>query len=155
MVANEVRLPNVYRHNSMKILDQILLRWQVQNVGLIPGNSVSEIEAAFAHLGCQVSTDVIALYSKIGGMHEMENDAYWRLWSLTEIIERNTEQSAYGILFADHLMDSWCYRLRHETDDRSSVYIDYFDPQKTPEKLFDGLEEFFTAYGTNPDSILG
>ncbi len=139
----------------MKILDKLMLRWGIQNVGLMPGNSVSEIEAAFAHLGCEATTDVMALYSKMGGMHEMENDAYWRLWSLTEVVERNTESSPYGILFSDHLINSWCYRLRHETDSRSSIYIDYFDSKRPPEKLFDGLEEFFTAYERNPDSILG
>lgn len=84
----------------------------------------------------------------------MEDSVFWRLWSLAEIIERNTESSPYGVLFSDHLIDSFCYRLKYETDERSSVYVDYGDTHNVPKKLFDGLEKFFDAYARDPLELL-
>ncbi len=84
----------------------------------------------------------------------MENDAYWRLWSLEEIVERNTDASLYGVMFSDHLIDSWSFRVKPETPERSSVYTDYGDSKILPVKLFNGLEEFFLAYARKPWDII-
>ena len=87
-------------------------------------------------------------------MQDMENDAYWRLWSLEEIIENNTEASLHGVMFSDHLFHSWSFRVKPETPERSSVYSDYGDSRNLPTKLFDGLDEFFLAYAKDPRAIL-
>lgn len=138
----------------MEIIKILVSEWKKQGIELLLENSLTEIHDAFTRSGRQPTLDVVELYSAIGGMCEMENAAYWRLWSLEEIVERNVEPSPFGILFSDHLMDSWCYRLRYETDNRSSVYVDYFDSRKSPKKLFDGLEEFLIAYSKDPKEIL-
>lgn len=139
----------------LQLIKKLIPRWNAQHVGLMPASSVHEIRATFAQLGSKASSDVVKLYSAVGGMRVMDDDACWRLWSLAEIIEENKEPSPYGVLFSDHLIESWCYRLKYETDERSSVYVDYFDSSNLPTKLFDGLEEFFIAYERDPDAILG
>lgn len=139
----------------LQLIKKLIPRWNAQHVGLMPANSICEIQSTFAQLWSKASLDVVKLYSIVGGMGVMDDDACWRLWSLAEIIEANKEPSPYGILFSDHLMESWCYRLKYETDERSSVYVDYFDSSNLPTQLFDGLEEFFIAYERDPDAILG
>ncbi|MFZ6644001.1 hypothetical protein ACO0LL_30075 [Undibacterium sp. TC4M20W] len=138
----------------MQIVKKLIPRWKTQHRGVRPGNSKTEITAVFARLACKPTSDVSELYSMVGGLEVMDNDAFWRLWPLTEILERNTETSPYGILFSDHLIDSWAYRLKYETDARSSVYIDYFNHAPSPIKIFDGLEEFLIAYEENPNVII-
>jgi hypothetical protein len=139
----------------MKIFDIIANKWGVENIALLHGEEVNVIIETFRQLGCEATSDIIALYSRFGGMEEMENAAYWRIWSLAEIIARNDTPSTFGILFSDHLMDSWCYRLKAEVGKRASVYIDYLENEKKPEKMFDSLEEMMIAYETNPSLILG
>lgn len=139
----------------MDIIDTIVSRWVEQNIPINPGKSQKEIASLFLSLGQNATNDVISVYLKFDGMLEMEDDACLRIWSLSEIYERNDELSPYGILFADHLMDSWAYRIKSETQSNSSVYIDYFDSKKVPQKIFNSLVEFFCAYANNPSAILG
>lgn len=138
------------------ILDRITTKWRAQKIALNPGKSSQEVAALFAGLGqCAPADDVISLYAKFDGMQEMENDAGLRIWSLAEILAGNKEFSPYGIIFADHLMDSWVYRVKPETQSHSAVYIDYIDSTKVPVQLFNSLREFFAAYEKNPSAILG
>lgn len=138
----------------MHVLETLIHCWTEQNVGLQPGCAKHEIEATFSQTGSKASTDVISLYSAIGGMLEMENEACWRLWSLTEIVVENSEPSPYGVQFSDHMIFSCRYRLKYETESRSSVYVDYSDPKAPPRKLFNGVEEFLTAPATEPGALL-
>jgi len=134
------------------LIDKLVRIWKDHNVGFITPSSVSEIQRTFISVGSKASKDVIALYSKIGGMDSMENDALWRLWSLNEIIKENKEPSSYGILFSDHCIDCWQYRLRYETEERSSVFIDFGG--KDPVKFYDGLDDFLAAYDRDPGNII-
>jgi len=122
--------------NNIKILNTLIPLWKSQNIGILSGTTEKEIVSVFSSLGYKATKDVIDIYSTIGGMDEMENEACWRLWSLIEISERNLEFSPHGVIFSDHLIDSWCYRLKYETENESSVYIDYFDSEKPPKKIY-------------------
>jgi hypothetical protein len=137
----------------MHALETLTRRWKEQNLDVLPGCSVLDIHTAFSQAGGKASTDVIALYSAIGGMLESEHDAEWRLWTPAEIASENREPSLFGVLFSDHLISSWCYRLKYETENRSSVFIDYLDPETPPVKLFDDLEELLDALVTDPDAL--
>jgi hypothetical protein len=139
----------------MKILDTIISHWNIQTIGFFPPYGPVEVMQVFESLGSCATSDVVELYSKIGGMQEMDDIAYWRLWSLAEIVDRNLNKSTYGVLFSDHLTDSWCYRLKPEMNNKSSVYIDYFDEKTSPVILFTSLEEFLLAYSKDPLLILG
>src|SRR5262245_7696741 len=136
----------------MKALDALVSRWRSDKVELFPGRPAEEVVETFAKLGSIATPDVILLYSKIGGMKEMDED-YWRLWTLEEVVERNKAPSPFGILFSDYLIDCWDYRLKPEANNRSSVYVELFDGQDS-RKLSDGLEEFFVAYISDRDAIL-
>jgi hypothetical protein len=137
----------------MHALETLIHRWNGQNLDILPGCSVPDIHTAFSQEGSKASADVIALYSAIGGMLESEHDAEWRLWTPAEIASENREPSFFGVLFSDHLISSWCYRLKYETESRSSVYIDDLDPKSPPMKLFDGVEELLYALATDPDAL--
>jgi hypothetical protein len=140
---------------DIRLIDSLILRWNGQGAEVQPGHSPEEIKEVFAKLGGKATSDVIDLYSRVGGMLDMENGALWRLWTLHEVVERNTEQSKYGLAFSDHLIDSWWYRIKPETADRSAVYIDYIDPQRPPTKLFEGINELLAALAENPNAVLG
>jgi hypothetical protein len=80
----------------------------------------------------------------MGGMENMTND-YWRHWSMAEILSENHEASEFGVLFADYLISSWCYRVKAKPDNTSAVYVDHFDG-KAPILVANSLEEFFDQY---------
>ena len=136
----------------MKILESFLTKWTEQGVELFSGASSAEIISVFGQLGSAVTPDILTLYSRVGGMSDMD-DNMWRLWSLSEVLERNNSKSNYGIMFADYLMDSCCYRLK-PNGEFSCVYVDYFSDEVMPMKIAHSLEQFFISYSMNSDFII-
>src|SRR5688572_23077944 len=104
----------------MRCLTSLVYRWRQSGTELLPPRSPSEVITAFAAAGIAATPDVVALYGEVGGMPVMD-DAYWCLWSLEEVTERNTVTSPWGALFSDFLIDCWCYRLRPNDATTSSV----------------------------------
>jgi hypothetical protein len=113
--------------------------------------SASSVQATFASLGATATSDVIELYAAIGGMENMDAE-YWRHWPLPEIESENSVLSPFGILFADYLISSWCYRLKATSNETSCVYVDYFDG-KEPTLVANSLREFIYSYGENRDFV--
>ena len=136
----------------MTALQTMLKRWALEDVGVLPGVEASSVRSTFSSLGATATEDVIELYAAIGGMEKMDGE-YWRHWPLSEILSENTSSSPYGILFADYLISSWCYRLKATSNDSSRVYIDFFDGN-APTLVADSLREFFNLYVQDPDSVL-
>ena len=130
-------------------------RWILEGVRLLPPETDEDIREAFYKLGVSVQSDLVHLYSTIGGMSEMDNQ-YWRLWPLTEILEWNGKSSEilvqHGLVFADFLLDSHHFRVKSNGND-SSVYIDGYN-DKPPRLVARSLVEFFDAYVTDPDKVL-
>lgn len=83
-------------------------------------------------------------------MEEMDHE-HWRCWPLSEIESENTTPSAFGVLFADYMASSWCYRLKAVSENTSAIYIDFFDGRE-PTLVANSLEQFFDAYvnGSRP-----
>jgi hypothetical protein len=80
------------------------------------------------------------------------DDGFLRVWSLQEIETENGEESEFGLLFADYLINSWCYRLKPESDVASFVYVDCFD--KNPAVVVArSLDDFFEVYAEDPKKV--
>lgn len=136
----------------MDALSNLIARWSTQKVGLLPPEPEFAIKHTFASIGGHATTEILALYTKIGGMSEMDAE-YWRLWSLKEIEEENAAPSAYGVLFSDYLIYCWSFRLRALDGGRTEVYLDLFD-NTAPRLVAESLSEFFVTYVRNPDDVL-
>ena len=136
----------------MESLSKLISRWNSERLGLLPPATEKEVRETFESAGSNATQDVIALYTKLGGMELMDN-SLWRLWSLAEIKSENTESSASGVLFSDFLMNSWCYRLRPTSNEESAVVVDHFNGQ-APIVVAKSLAEFFTAYARDPKPLL-
>jgi hypothetical protein len=136
----------------MQILTKLVSHWQSEGLTLLAPEATDRVYKVFAGVGWNATSDVIRLYASLGGMEEMDKE-YWRMWSLREIASENAEQSRSGILFSDYLMGCWCYRLRPNADDTSSVLVDYFD-EKEPAVVANTLEQFLEAYAVNATLLL-
>jgi hypothetical protein len=136
----------------MQSLHTLLTKWAREDVGLLPAEKAEAVEATFANLGSVATADVLDLYAAVRGMEKMNNEC-WRHWSLSEIKSGNKSPSPFGVLFADYLISSWCYRLKVVSEETSAVYIDFFD-EKEPALIAHSLEEFFNAYIKDSRSML-
>jgi hypothetical protein len=128
-------------------------RWESEGVKVLPPELPNAVGAAFERLGAQATRDVIALFSILGGMVDMD-DGYLRLWSLREMQEDdvNATHSEFGPVFADYLVSCWCYRLRPVTEETSAVYVDYFD-RRQPKLVASSLAEFLATYERDPGAV--
>lgn len=136
----------------MHSLIDLLKRWQPQGVGILPPVAPAVVRDTFAAVGSVATSDVLALYARLGGMEEMD-DEYWRLWSLDEVRRENAQPSQFGVLFSDYMLSCWCYRLKPNSDDTSSVLVDYFDDRK-PSVVAESVAEFFDSYVADPTHLL-
>jgi hypothetical protein len=136
----------------MHSLQILVRRWAAESVMPLPPVDAHSVIETFTRLHSVATPDVIHLYCLMGGMENMTNDL-WRHWSMTEILEENRDPSNFGVLFADFLVSSWCYRLLPNANDTSAVYVDHFDG-KDPYLVASSLEEFFDSYLRNPKSFL-
>ncbi len=119
-------------------------RWKDEGLVLLPPEPESAVRATFEKVGAIAASDVIAMYTVLGGMPEMD-DEYWRLWSLAEVTGDNTKGVATGVLFSDYLINCWCYRLVANDSDTSSVVADYFNRGPCI-PVASSLEKFFDMY---------
>jgi hypothetical protein len=103
-------------------LVRLVPRWRAQGVGLLPPATPRDVRAVFGRLGAVATPDVVALYGTFGGMREMDDDNFLRIWSLEEIAAQ--ERSVRGVLFADYMISCWEYRLSPASEDHSAVRID-------------------------------
>ena len=136
----------------MDALNTLLDQWRSEGLVILPPAPEHAVREAFESVGSYATQDVIKLYSKLGGMEVMDN-ALWRLWSLAEIQNDNTERSTPGVLFSDYLMNCWCYRLKPTSSETSAVVVDHFNDQESI-IVAKNLAEFFAAYLKNPRQLL-
>jgi len=136
----------------MKYLDDLIDGWHAVSLRLLPAASEVEVRKVFRAVGAEATTDVIALFTSIGGMGEMDKE-FWRLWTLDEIRSENTEHSANGVLFSDYLIASWCFRLKATSDGTSAVLVDYFDGSD-PVVVANTVGEFFRLYSTDATGLV-
>jgi hypothetical protein len=133
-------------------LDPLLQCWGTEDVRMLEPCSEADVRAAFEQLGATLTSDVLDLYTKVGGMQVPDNEL-WMLWPLDYVKERNSERSSHGVLFADYMLDCWGYRLQANADDTSAVLREMFDGTE-PIRIANSLEEFFAAYASQGVSLL-
>ena len=136
----------------MNNLQQQVAKWLGEPVQELPAANASDVQAVFEALGYTASSDVIALYERIGGMQSMDEN-YFRLWPLAQVREENASRSPHGVLFADYLINSWCYRVKPVSETEGSVYVDHFDGSP-PLLVGRSLDEFFRSCLSDPESVL-
>jgi hypothetical protein len=134
----------------VRSLPELLSRWEHEKVDPLPGEPAEAVHIAFAKLGVHATSDVVRLYSEIGGMRMM-NEEYWRLWPLAEVAAQRP--SPHGVLFSDYCISCWEYRLKPTGNDRSAVYVDHHN-SKPPVLLASSLDEFFQRYLADARSLL-
>lgn len=127
-------------------LESLVARWARESTALLPPETPAAIVAAFARTGTAATRDVVSLYSTLGGM-EIMDDGCLRIWPLQEIEKQPASEA--GVIFADYLMDSWCFRLRPLTPDTSAVYFDAFDGRASQLVANDVLQ-FLDLYEHDP-----
>jgi len=138
---------------SLIALDNVLRSWQGQNVSLLPPVKEEDVIARLRETRRKYSRDVIALYCATGGMKDGETDSHaWSLWSLDRVISESQRYDRPYILFADFLIDSHLYCFRYESDERSSVCVDYFNGEE-PTPVADSVCEFFELYLRSPREL--
>ena len=130
----------------------MIKRWHGHAVIVLPPATRADVLDTFESIGSVATADVLELYALVGGMHDLDRD-YWRLWSLDEIRTENSEPSSFGVQFSDYMIDCWRYRLRPNSNDTSSVLVDYFDGAE-PSVIAESVAEFFDLYAAEPMRLL-
>jgi hypothetical protein len=139
--------------HDMEIFEKLRGKWISEDIALYPPETRSATIECFRKLGIEASEELISLYGIVGGMEDMDDEQF-RLWSLNEILEENTTPEETqrckidGVLFADYLINSWCYRIKNE------VFIDHFENSRNPEVRAKSLTSFFEVMLNEPDNVL-
>jgi hypothetical protein len=139
----------------MNIFETFRDKWIKEELDVHPPKDKSAIIKCFSAFGFIPTADLLELYGALDGKDCMD-DEYFRLWSLNEILEENSSEDSltkakqYGVLFADHCISCWCYRI----NSRGEVFVDYFTEEKEPEIRAESLTEFFELKEKSPDAIL-
>lgn len=124
---------------------------------LLPPASTAEVERTFMDLGHPVSSDVLDLYSVIGGFLGGDSDRLWSFWSLDEIRFQNQDQKLRRkrpfVMFADWLISSHVYCFRYESPDASSVFISHDGWSLEAEPIACGVATFLEMLLDHPNEV--
>ena len=145
-----------YTLREIKNLDSITLaveKWQQEGLSLEPPLAEELIIARLKEIDRKHSQDVIALYSRTGGMKSGESESHlFSLWSLDRLTSETLKYGRPHILFGDLLIDSQFYCFRYENEQVSSVCVDYLNGDE-PEVVARSVEEFFSILVADPQSL--
>lgn len=134
--------------------DLVVEEWRRRGVGLKPPIPEAVVNGLFDHLGCLVSSDVKALYARVGGFCDPKSmDGLWQLWSPEEIRRENRTMKRGYVAFADYLCNSHLYCLRYEDPETSSVYISHEGHSLEAQPIAGSLAEFLEVLLCNPDDV--
>lgn len=78
---------------------------------------------------------------------EIMDEGLLRIWPLKEVADQQASDGRP--IFADYLLDSWCFRLHPISPRASEVYVDLFDGQ-TPQLVANSVLEFLELYEHDP-----
>ena len=139
--------------NVLIVMDDLLRKWRRDGVSLLPPADEVSVVAALDKTGRRYSSDVVALYCATGGMPDGESDTrMWSLWSLEQVVSENSNYGRPHLLFADFLIHSHLYCFRYESDETSSVCIEYGDGEE-PVRVARSVDEFFEIYLSSPGDL--
>ncbi len=129
-------------------LEKVKEHWKLERLKLAEPLSENEIIAVFAELGILLSSDVIEVYSNLGGFDENDMDSECLTFWTIEKIQRENEANSEYVYFADFLIDSHQYAFKYENPDISSIHVYYSENAKY--KIANSFTDFFELYLKNP-----
>lgn len=130
----------------MRTVETAIEKWKLEGVALHAPIEETVVRAKLSVLRRPYSRDVLDLYSATNGMEDGVSDSHmWSLWHLERVVSETARYSRPYILFADFLIDSHFYCFKYETEERSSVVVDYFNGEE-PELVAASVEEFFEIF---------
>ena len=137
----------------MNAIQVAVQNWQREGVSLHAPLEVASITAAMEGVGRKYSRDVVGLYLITGGMKEGEEDARcFSLWSIDRLIAENSSYKRPHILFADFLIASHFYCFKYESEELSSVCVDYLNGQEV-KIVAASVAEFFDLCVRDPGKL--
>ena len=128
-----------------EVLARLKRRWLNEGIELLPPAAPADIHATFARLAAVATPDVIALYTTLGGMSEMDK-SYLLIWSLEGIAKQTP--SSEGVVFADYMISSWEYRLIRSPGACNAVLVDQGDG--VVKEIGPTLEAFLASLEEDP-----
>lgn len=134
-------------------IEAVIRRWRREGVRLLPPRGEPGVVAALGRTGRAFSRDLVALYTATGGMPDGEVEGNTLcLWSLERLVEENLKSGRPLLLFMDFLINSFCYGLRRESAEVSSVHLELFG-DGPPTLVAGALDEFFGLYLSDPSRL--
>ena len=128
------------------LIRRVVEDWERRGIELLPGIEKNHLIETINGMDCKVSRDVMELYTSTGGFAEYETDEHlWSLWSLSRLVSENADYERPYILFADWAVSAWCYCFRYESEQTSSILVDYFDGTN-PRIVSPSVDAFFSQY---------
>ena len=136
--------PPRYSLDPDDVLGSLVSRWTSEkDVQPRPPAQADEVRTVFERLGSVATSDVIALYTAIGGMDGCCDEG-WRFWPLDEVTAQ--KPSEHGVLFADWMCASLEYRLVPSAGSCSGVQVDGRQGRIGPT-----LEAFLSSLEADPE----
>jgi exonuclease III len=131
-------------------IQKVIKKWRGEGLELLAPAKDSEVRQKLSGTGHRIARDVVELYCATGGMTSDEMaSTLLNLWSLERIVSENFKHHRSVLLFGDFLVESYCFGLKYENENESSVYVEYFDGEQ-PTKVAGSLDEFFYLYLNDP-----
>lgn len=128
-------------------LDRCITSWRGKGLRLGDPIAPHTIVDAWKTFGHKLSSDVVKLYTTIGGFADYDqwDGNFWNLWPWDHLIERNREDPyASGVVFCDHSLEVCTWVLKYESPSTSSVWLgDVYETAPS-------LAAFFQRYLTDP-----
>ena len=126
--------------------------WKKEGLNLAKLLSPDEVKNAFTNLGILISSEVVEVYSNLGGVIDWESDSVcFSFWTLERVLEENGSNGELTF-FADFLINSHLYGFKFENENVSSIHIYYGENEI--EKVANSFDEFFEIYLANPGKLV-
>jgi hypothetical protein len=145
--------------------DRIIQKWQVDNIPLRKGVSLTAIAKFESKYQVVLPRDVREYFTTVDGTGDhLTEEWYFRFWPLAEVKSvheildaRNPDQFSYPdcFVFADHLVSSWVYavKLTREPHQLAPVF-EIHGGYPPSEVICDSFREFMSRYADDDKNII-
>ena len=144
-------------HEVTPLLDELVRRWEAEDVPWGPANSVEQVRAFEARTGVSLPEDMSRYFLSVGGMQENCTDGdLFCFWSLAEVgpVESDSviNAAAYAgyYLFADFMIWSHAYGVRLAGDASHPVVI---VGGEAPIQVAESFTDFLRKYLRDPEAL--
>ena len=141
---------NVISMAFSEVISRCSDKWRAEGIKLAPPITESEVRRVWCELQSQVSADVLALYTTIGGFRDYtcDDELFWSFWPWDWLQQRNQEDPKSGVTFCDHSIEVITWELRYENEQTSAVWSSHGNRTAV------SLESFLESYLKDPWKLL-